>query len=305
VGDANGPEPPDDSVPRRATAIAANAMMRRATRRTWPLARPPSGRGTDLGSAERGRSTRTGVVEGIGRCERRPAPPAPPAPPARPAPIAIKAPPPIARLSIAAIYVAQVGWASARHSRRCLSSNSGTGGTSAAHSCSRTGNPARHVRPSVARNGQRDTGVGASRPGIRIPGTGTRARRGERGGVGSRAGEPLGSGPSLVIEEKSSPAAVAARPARPGNRTPPREDRTSPTKPARESQNPGDDLFSRKAALSVSSALESLTAVFGMGTGVASPPESPGFCGLDRFGSARRTTLGSFAVAIVRRTSII
>src|SRR4029450_4944491 len=40
---------------------------------------------------------------------------------------------------------------------------------------------------------------------------------------------------------------------------------------------PGDDLFSRKAALSVSSALESLTAVFGMGTGVASPLESPGF----------------------------
>src|SRR6476660_1393552 len=42
-------------------------------------------------------------------------------------------------------------------------------------------------------------------------------------------------------------------------------------------KNPGDDLFSRKAALSVSSALESLTAVFGMGTGVASPLESPGF----------------------------
>ena len=40
--------------------------------------------------------------------------------------------------------------------------------------------------------------------------------------------------------------------------------------------NPGDDLFSRKAALSVSSALESLTSVFGMGTGVASPLESPG-----------------------------
>ncbi len=42
-------------------------------------------------------------------------------------------------------------------------------------------------------------------------------------------------------------------------------------------KNPGDDLFSRKAALSVSSALESLTSVFGMGTGVASPPMSPGF----------------------------
>jgi hypothetical protein len=44
-----------------------------------------------------------------------------------------------------------------------------------------------------------------------------------------------------------------------------------------ETQNPGDDLFSRKAALSVSSALESLTSVFGMGTGVASPLMSPGF----------------------------
>ena len=43
-----------------------------------------------------------------------------------------------------------------------------------------------------------------------------------------------------------------------------------------DAKNPGDDLFSRKAALSVSSALESLTSVFGMGTGVASPLESPG-----------------------------
>src|SRR5215207_3464306 len=47
--------------------------------------------------------------------------------------------------------------------------------------------------------------------------------------------------------------------------------------PPQERKNPGDDLFSRKAALSVSSALESLTSVFGMGTGVASPLESPGF----------------------------
>jgi len=50
-------------------------------------------------------------------------------------------------------------------------------------------------------------------------------------------------------------------------------------------KNPGDDLFSRKAALSVSSALESLTSVFGMGTGVASPLESPGFVASGRFGS--------------------
>ena len=47
--------------------------------------------------------------------------------------------------------------------------------------------------------------------------------------------------------------------------------------PRDNAKDPGDDLFSRKAALSVSSALESLTSVFGMGTGVASPLESPGF----------------------------
>src|SRR5450759_317896 len=47
-------------------------------------------------------------------------------------------------------------------------------------------------------------------------------------------------------------------------------------RPPRKRKNPGDGLFSRKAALSVSSALESLTSVFGMGTGVASPLESPG-----------------------------
>ena len=47
--------------------------------------------------------------------------------------------------------------------------------------------------------------------------------------------------------------------------------------PPGDANNPGDDLFSRKAALSVSSALESLTSVFGMGTGMASPLESPGF----------------------------
>ena len=41
-------------------------------------------------------------------------------------------------------------------------------------------------------------------------------------------------------------------------------------------KDPGDDLFSQEATLSVSSALESLTSVFGMGTGVASPLKSPG-----------------------------
>ena len=39
---------------------------------------------------------------------------------------------------------------------------------------------------------------------------------------------------------------------------------------------PGDDLFSQEVAPRVSSALESLTSVFGMGTGGASPLASPG-----------------------------
>jgi hypothetical protein len=58
----------------------------------------------------------------------------------------------------------------------------------------------------------------------------------------------------------------------------------------RERKNPGDDLFSRKAALSVSSALESLTSVFGMGTGMASPLESPGFVASGRVGSGALRT---------------
>ena len=60
---------------------------------------------------------------------------------------------------------------------------------------------------------------------------------------------------------------------------------------ARKRKNPGDDLFSRKAALSVSSALESLTSVFGMGTGMASPLESPGFVASGRVGSGSRAVL--------------
>src|SRR5262245_49030296 len=51
-------------------------------------------------------------------------------------------------------------------------------------------------------------------------------------------------------------------------------------------KHPGDDLFSRKAALSVSSALESLTSVFGMGTGMASPLVSPGFLASGRCSAA-------------------
>ena len=41
---------------------------------------------------------------------------------------------------------------------------------------------------------------------------------------------------------------------------------------------PGDDLLSHRVAPAVPSALEGLTAVFGMGTGVTPPLESPGNC---------------------------
>ena len=43
-----------------------------------------------------------------------------------------------------------------------------------------------------------------------------------------------------------------------------------------DAKEPGDVLFCRGAAPSVFSALESLTSVFGMGTGMASPQMSPG-----------------------------
>ena len=44
----------------------------------------------------------------------------------------------------------------------------------------------------------------------------------------------------------------------------------------RDMKYPGDDLFSQEVTPQVSSALESLTSVFGMGTGGSSPLASPG-----------------------------
>ena len=78
-------------------------------------------------------------------------------------------------------------------------------------------------------------------------------------------------------------------------------------------KNPGDDLFSRKAALSVSSALESLTSVFGMGTGMASPLASPASCcwivigcvrALERFECGRReVSIYDFVVLLLGSNS--
>ena len=45
---------------------------------------------------------------------------------------------------------------------------------------------------------------------------------------------------------------------------------------AAKTKNPGNVLLSHQVALTVPSALEGLTAVFGMGTGVTPPPWSPG-----------------------------
>ncbi len=87
----------------------------------------------------------------------------------------------------------------------------------------------------------------------------------------SRAGEP---------PTRSSIAPIIAMPAtgqRPGNSPAPAGSPGVSGGRLQKRRNPGDDLFSRGAAPSVPSALESLTSVFGMGTGVASPPESPGF----------------------------
>ena len=61
---------------------------------------------------------------------------------------------------------------------------------------------------------------------------------------------------------------------------------------------PGDALLSHKVALAVPSALEGLTAVFGMGTGVAPPLISPGisFLNIWHLGAPRIATVESFAL---------
>ena len=91
--------------------------------------------------------------------------------------------------------------------------------------------------------------------------------------LGARSSPDAGAGPTgWVIAWSLSTDPDRCEPVRPERR-----DARDGLKPRRTRKNPGDDLFSRKAALSVSSALESLTSVFGMGTGMASPPVSPGF----------------------------
>ena len=106
--------------------------------------------------------------------------------------------------------------------------------------CSRAGDEERHWPSAASRNGQMAFDAGAL-------------------GDGTTRFGSLGS----TMDDMRIPVRTVLSPAR--------------RSLAAGSKNPGDDLFSRKAALSVSSALESLTSVFGMGTGMASPLESPGF----------------------------
>src|SRR5689334_14932048 len=95
----------------------------------------------------------------------------------------------------------------------------------------------------------------------------------DRGGDGSTPGGGAGraSGSTAVIGQRILSHDHGSAPAGGMPRAP------TASRDGQERKNPGDDLFSRKAALSVSSALEGLTSVFGMGTGVAPPLGSPGF----------------------------
>src|SRR6185503_7489367 len=96
---------------------------------------------------------------------------------------------------------------------------------------------------------------------------------GEASGGGATAGSGDGAGAGRTLGSWGSGASTGSVI---GPRIPTAS--TAAAQLPRKRKNPGDDLFSRKAALSVSSALESLTSVFGMGTGMASPLVSPGFC---------------------------
>ena len=159
------------------------------------------------------------------------------------------------------------------------------------------GRAAQRSANTPGRRTRRSSGVGG--PGR----AGYRAPPGNSGGPAqaprSATGPPRTRGMGIRRFRVALPPARRARPARacpyrgvyrcisdppatPERRAP----RNRRMRPRKKRKNPGDGLFSRKATLSVSSALESLTSVFGMGTGVASPLESPGFhaCG-SRFGS--------------------
>src|ERR1700693_5040903 len=67
----------------------------------------------------------------------------------------------------------------------------------------------------------------------------------------------------------------------------------------------GNDLLSHRVTPTVPSALEGLTTVFGMGTGVSPPPWSPNFCSLASSASpgAEALDLASFRRRDIVRTA--
>ena len=195
-----------------------------------------------------------------------------------------------ARATRAARNSAQWSWSDDRQCRRCLSVDWGAAGSTAEQRWSREGDVERHAPPAERRYGQ--VPATASRADSAGPGCG-REKPGRGPGPVEVPSSACGASPepSSAIEgtviPASLPADAGADPGRRDERDAPSRHVAAPATRAgaamarreipRERKNPGDDLFSRKAALSVSSALESLTSVFGMGTGMASPPVSPGF----------------------------
>ena len=161
-------------------------------------------------------------------------------------------------------YVAQVVWAGRRHISRCFASDGSAAGCMAAHWWSRVGERLRQPPPSPLRYGH---------TWCTTPGEGSGHRR-SGSPWGSRLG---GASPVAVIGVRIRPLVEMGV-----QRHLQGVDAMTSGARRLKCNNPGDDLFSRKAALSVSSALESLTSVFGMGTGVASPLESPGLCASGR-----------------------
>ncbi len=185
-----------------------------------------------------------------------------------------------------------------RHRLRCVSRRRRVEGWTAMQRCSRSGRVARQAAPGTSRYGARRpcrwSDAGRARP---RRGRCVRQRRIERDLIAGARSRARG----IDQRRGSCTAAASAAPSRARPTTAPaHRGRASLRRSAADAKNPGDDLFSRKAALSVSSALESLTAVFGMGTGVASPLESPGFFCCDDVTRRRRD---GALMASVRRTS--
>ena len=158
--------------------------------------------------------------------------------------------------------------------------------------------PAGHAAPRRLRGEEEaggDEAVADARPcrasrhrcGTRTPGSARSGRAHRSGRAGPACVRSSGVGGSSAKQRcaASTPSIVTPRsPASPRSgqtrSTGPSITRPPPSRTVRATRlkvkYPGDDLFSQEVAPRVSSALESLTSVFGMGTGGASPLASPG-----------------------------